>query len=394
VTGSRRIVLLGAMAQMPFAGVAWQVLQYLEGLRRLGHRVTYLEDTGNWPYDPERDTVTDDAAPAARRLRRVLEQAGLAERWAFVNAARGGETWGMQAGAIRRELSSADVLINLSGATVLGEAHLGVPVRIYLETDPVTPQIEIANGRQFTVDLLAAHTHHFTFGERLGLPGCDVPVGDFRYRATRQPVVLDWWSSPARSEPRTRPLRFTTVANWEQSHKDVQWGGEAYTWSKSAEFLKLLELPRSLPEDVVLELALALDDEATIALLERHGWRVVPALPMSRDAQTYRGYVQGSAGEFTVAKDQNVRLRSGWFSDRTATYLAAGRPAVVQDTGFDAVLPTGEGLLSFRTLEDAAAGLEAVAGDYDRHARAAVELAEAHFRAEDVLRRLLYEAGA
>ncbi len=394
MTGSRRIVLLGAMAQMPFAGVAWQVLQYLEGLRRLGHRVTYVEDTGNWPYDPERDTVTDDAAAAVRRLKRVLERAGLVERWAYVNAARGGETWGMEVTALGRELSRADILINLSGATVLSEAHLGVPVRIYLETDPVTPQIEIANGRQFTIEFLAAHTHHFSFGERLGSPGCEVPVGRFSYRPTRQPVVLDWWSPPAGAEPRTRPLRFTTVANWEQSHKDIEWAGETYTWSKSAEFLKLLELPRSLPEGLVLELALALDDEATIALLERHGWRVVAALPLSREPQAYRDYIQGSAGEFSVAKDQNVRLRSGWFSDRTATYLAAGRPAVVQDTGFDAALPTGEGLFSFRTQEDAAAGLQAVASDYERHSRAARELAEAHFRAEDVLGRLLDEAGA
>ena len=184
------------------------------------------------------------------------------------------------------------------------------------------------------------------------------------------------------------------MANWEQSHKDIEWAGETYTWSKSAEFLKLLELPRSLPEGLVLELALALDDEATIALLERHGWRVVAALPLSREPQAYRDYIQGSAGEFSVAKDQNVRLRSGWFSDRTATYLAAGRPAVVQDTGFDAALPTGEGLFSFRTQEDAAAGLQAVASDYERHSRAARELAEAHFRAEDVLGRLLDEAGA
>ncbi|HEU0316281.1 MAG TPA: hypothetical protein VFR49_03060 [Solirubrobacteraceae bacterium] len=391
---TRRIVLLGAMAQMPFAGVAWQVLHYLEGLRRLGHHVTYLEDTGNWPYDPQRDTVTDDAAPAVRRLRRVLEQAGLAERWAYVNAARDGETWGMTSGAVRRELSRADVLINLSGATVLREAHLGVPVRIYLETDPVTPQIEIANGNRFTLDLLAAHTHHFTFGERLGRPGCDVPVGPFRYRPTRQPVVLDWWAPPPGSAPSAGPLRFTTVANWEQGHKDIHWAGEAYTWSKSAEFLKLLELPRSLPDDLVIELALALEDAATIALLERHGWRVVPALALSRAPDAYRGYIQGSTGEFTVAKDQNVRLRSGWFSDRTATYLAAGRPAVVQDTGFDVALPTGEGLFAFRGLEDAAAGLQAVAGDYDRHSRAALDLADAHFRAEDVLRRLLDQAEA
>jgi hypothetical protein len=394
VTGSRRIILLGAMAQMPFAGVAWQVLQYLEGLRRLGHRVTYVEDTGNWPYDPERETVTDDAAPAVRRLKRVLEAAGLAERWAYVNAARAGETWGMEASALAHELSRADILINLSGATVLADAHLGVPVRVYLETDPVTPQIEIANGKQFTIDLLAAHTHHFTFGERLGSPGCDVPVGRFSYRPTRQPVVLDWWSPPAGPEPVKRPLRFTTVASWEQPHKDIEWAGETYTWSKSAEFLKLLELPRHLPGDLVLELALALEDEATIALLERHGWRVVAALPLSREPHAYRSYIQGSAGEFTVAKDQNVRLRSGWFSDRTATYLAAGRPAVVQDTGFDAALPTGEGLFSFRSQEDAAVALQTVASDYERQSRAALELAEAHFRAEDVLQRLLDGVGA
>jgi hypothetical protein len=394
MTSSVRIVLLGAMAQMPFAGVAWQVLQYLEGLRRLGHRVTYVEDTGNWPYDPERETVTDDAAPAVRRLERVLDAAGLAERWAYVNAARDGETWGMEESALASELSHADILINLSGATVLGEAHLGVPVRVYLETDPVTPQIEIANGKQFTIDLLAAHTHHFTFGERLGSPGCDVPVGRFAYRPTRQPVVLDWWSPRAGAEPVRRPLRFTTVASWEQSHKDIEWAGETYTWSKSAEFLKLLELPRQLPQDVVLELALALEDEATIALLERHGWRVVAALPLSREPHAYRSYIQGSAGEFTAAKDQNVRLRSGWFSDRTATYLAAGRPAVVQDTGFDAALPVGDGLFSFRSQEDAAFALQTVASDYERHSRAALELAEAHFRAEDVLRRLLDGVGA
>ena len=395
MTGAgRRIVVLGAMAQMPFAGVAWQVLQYLEGLRRLGHRVTYVEDTGNWPYDPDRETVTDDAAGAVRRLRGVLEQAGLAERWAYVNAAREGETWGMTAAALRRELGTAEVLINLSGATVLGAAHLTVPVRIYLETDPVTPQIEIANGRQFTIDFLNAHTHHFTFGERIGRPGCAVPVGDFTYRPTRQPVVLDWWSTRAASEPAGRPLRFTTVANWEQAHKDIAWAGETYTWSKSSEFLKLLELPRAMPAGVVLELALALDDEATIARLERHGWLIVGALARSRDADAYRDYIHGSAGEFTVAKDQNVRLRSGWFSDRTATYLASGRPAVVQDTGFDAVLPTGAGLFSFRDPEEAAAGLRAVAGDYDRHSRAARELAEDHFRAEDVLGRLLAAAGA
>ena len=388
----RRIVLLGAMAEMPFAGVAWQVLHYLEGLRRLGHDVVYVEDTGNWPYDPERDTVTDEAAGAATRLARLMADAGFAGRWAFVNAARAGEVWGMTHEDMADAMARAEVLINLSGATVLKDAHLDVPVRIYLETDPVTPQLEIASGRQSTIDFLAAHTHHFSFGERLGAPGCEVPVERFAYLPTRQPVVLDWWPAPpAFPAPPPEGLRFTTVSNWEQNHKDIAFDGETYTWSKSAEFLKLLDVPGRA--GVTIELALALDDDATIALLRRSGFGVLHALSLSREPGAYRAFITASGAEFTAAKDQNVRLRSGWFSDRTATYLATGRPAVVQDTGFDVALPVGEGLLAFRTADEAVDALQRVAGDYERHSRAAQALAQEHFRAETVLGALLERAG-
>ncbi len=392
MTEPRRIVLLGAMAEMPFAGVAWQILHYLEGFRRLGHEVSYVEDTGNWPYDPYLDTVTDDASGAARRLGDLMDGFGFADRWAYVNAARDGEVWGMTRARMAQALAHADVLVNLSGATVLKEAHLDVPVRIYLETDPVTPQLEIALGRQATVDFLAAHTHHFSFGERLGTPGCAVPVERFTYRPTRQPVVLDWWPVPAGfPQPPDGGLRFTTVANWEQTHKDIAFAGETYTWSKSAEFLKLLEVPRRAKARV--ELALAVDDAETISLLERSGYGVLPALALSRDPMGYRDFITASGAEFTAAKDQNVRLRSGWFSDRTATYLATGRPAVVQDTGFDHALPTGEGLLAFRTPEEAVAALRDVAADYSRHSRAAHAIAVEHFDSDAVLTRLLVDAG-
>jgi len=392
VAERRRIVVLGAMAEMPYAGVAWQVLHYLEGLRRLGHDVVYVEDTGNWPYDPDLETVTDDASGAVRRLGKLMQTAGFGEGWAFVNAARDGEVWGMTLERMGEAVAGADVIINLSGATVLKEAHLEVPVRIYLETDPVTPQLEIALGRRSTVDFLAAHTHHFSFGERLGLPDCTVPVERFTYLPTRQPVVLDWWPPPACfPRPPSEGLRFTTVASWEQGHKDIEFAGETYTWSKSAEFLKLLEVPHRA--GVAIDLALALDDAPTIALLERSGFGVLPALSLSRDLHTYREFITASGAEFTAAKDQNVRLRSGWFSDRTATYLATGRPAVVQDTGFEAALPTGEGLLSFRTADEAVEGLQRVAADYEHHSRAARAIAAEHFRAETVLERLLGEAG-
>ncbi len=385
----RRIVVLGALADMPFAGVAWQVLHYLEGLRRLGHDVAYLEDTGKWPYDPYLQTVTDDAGGAVRKLGELLDRHGFDGQWAFRNAA-GGELHGMSEPELAATLAAADVLVNLSGVTVLSGRYLEVPIRIYLETDPVGPQIEVAQGRRFTIDLLAAHTHHFTFGERIGTPGCVVPTGRFRYRPTRQPVVLDWWDDGPVAGAGW-PLRCTTIASWEQSFKDIEWDGETYTWSKSVEFAKLLGVPARVR--ATLELALAIDDDVAIARLRRAGFVVRSAQALSDDPDAYRDYIRASGAEFTAAKDQHVRLRSGWFSDRTATYLAAGRPAIVQDTGFDAVLPTGEGLLSFRTPDEAVAALEDVAGAPERHAAAAREVARA-FDAEVVLARLLTEAGA
>src|SRR5262249_7108692 len=150
-------------------------------------------------------------------------------------------------GDVHDLLSRATVLVNLTGATVLREEHLRVPVRIYLESDPVLPQIEIAQSRKFTIDLLAAHTHHFTFGENLGAPDCLVPVGRFNYLPTRQPVILDWWQPGADRPhrlPAAGPHRFTTVGSWQQSGKDVEWNGETYAWSKHHEFLKIIDLPR------------------------------------------------------------------------------------------------------------------------------------------------------
>jgi hypothetical protein len=386
----RRIVVLGALAEMPVAGVAWQVLHYLEGFRRLGHDVCYVEDTGKWPYDPYEETVTDDASGAVRRLGVLLDRFGFDGCWAFRNAATG-DLYGMSAPELASTLVFADVLVNLSGVTVLGERHLDVPIRIYLETDPVTPQIEIAQGRKFTIDMLAAHTHHFTFGERIGTPGCAVPAERFRFGPTRQPVVLDWWATKDEAAPEAGPLRCTTIASWEQSFKDILWNGETYTWSKSVEFEKLLGVPARV--GATLELALAINDDQTVGRLLEAGFLVRSAQALSDDPDAYRSYIQDSGAEFTAAKDQHVRLRSGWFSDRSATYLAAGRPVIVQDTGFDAALPTGEGLLAFRTPDEAVAALEDVAGSRARHAAAAREVAKA-FDAETVLARLLHEAGA
>jgi hypothetical protein len=384
-----RVVVLGIAARTPFAGVAWQALHYVEALRRLGCDVYYVEDTATWAYDPERETLTDDGVYAARYLARLMAWAGLPDRWAYRAGGEGGPVAGLTPVAFAELFAEADALLNVTAATVLREEHRQVPVRAYVETDPVLAQVEIAQGKTFTLDFLAAHTHHFTFGENLGTPRCAIPVERFTYRPTRQPIVRDWW--PAGAGPAAAPPRFTTVASWHQTGKDVEWQGQVYAWSKHRQFLRFVDLPRRT--HVALELMLTRTDDATRALLTGHGWRVGDAVGLSRDIVPYRDYVLGSDAEFTVAKDQYVLPRSGWFSDRSACYLAAGKPVVTQDTGFGDVLPTGRGLFPFQTVDDVLAAFDAIATDPGAHARAAAEIAAEFFDAERVVRRLLDEMG-
>lgn len=389
MTRRATLVVFGMMGRTPFAGVAWQVLHYLEGLRRLGHEVYYIEDTGAWPYDAEQNTITDDCRYTVNYIGQLMTWCGSPDRWAYRSAVDG-TTFGLSESGVTSLLESADALVNLTGATLLRDEHLRIPIRIYLETDPVLPQIEVAQGRKFTLELLDAHTHHFTFGENLGALDCGVPVERYQYQPTRQPIVLEWWWPPSGTQPQP-PARFTTIANWQQAGKDIEWNGETYAWSKHHEFLKFIDLPHRTAQP--FELALACSDTEVLRLLAAHGWRVVDALPLSRDILPYRSYIQNSHGEFTVAKDQNIRLRSGWFSDRSASYLAAGKPVITQNTAFDRILPTGRGLFGFQTTDDVAEALERITSDYASHAIAAREIAEEYFAAERVLGSLLERAG-
>jgi hypothetical protein len=398
-----KIVVMGILGRMPLAGVSWQILQYLEGFRRLGCDCHYIEDTGDWAFNPELETFTYDATHYAKAceyavnyVAQVLSLHSLSDRWAY-RSRIDGRLFGLSEPQVSTVFEEADVLVNLTGSTRLFEEHLRVPVRIYLETDPVVRQIEVATGDRDAIKLLKAHTHWFTYGENLGAPDCGMPATEFDYRPTRPPIVVDWWA-----EGNWRSATFgygyqsvyTTVTNWAQTGRDLKWNGETYRWSKHVEFLKFIDLPRSTPQRIELALLCKTDDDLRdIQFLQSHGWLVRDALAISRDICTYRDYILHSRGEFTVAKDQNIRLRSGWFSDRSACYLAAGRPVVTQDTAFDKVVPIGAGLFSFRTMEDILSAFEAIECDYIRHARAAQELASEYFNAEKVLERLMKDCG-
>ena len=297
--------------------------------------------------------------------------------------------YGVGQTAIGHAFKNAAAVINLHGGTLPRPEHMSGGAFIYLETDPVAPQVELHQDLEVTREFLDLHTAHFTFGENLGAPDCKVPTPpqSYRFHPTRQPVVLDFWQ-----EQSTGPGElFTTVANWRQPERQMTFAGEVYHWSKHHEFLKFLDLPKRTSQE--FELALSSYEERDREMLEARGWRVRPALEFSGNTDAYRQYITRSRGEWTVAKDQNVRLRSGWFSDRAATYLAAGRPVITQETGFSNILPTGSGLFAFSSMEEILEAIAKINGDYARQSKAAAEIAFEYFRAETVLAKLLQQAG-
>jgi hypothetical protein len=385
---SRRIVVLGTLASTPYAGMAWMHMQIAVGLRRLGHDVYYFETTSSWPYDPVRRTRAGDSKYAVPYLARIVESFGLGDRWAYRRSYSDKEWFGLSRARAEELLAHADAVLNVAGATRLAEEGLKRGRLVYVGTDPVYHEIALANGDDDIRTLLEEHDEFITYGENIGRAGCPVPPLPRLRSRTRQPVLLDLWEVG-------RPSRdvFTTVCNWKQVGHDVEYKGETYHWSKHHEFLKFIDLPRRSSRRLELAMDCANVDPDTRALLATNGWRIRDAHRFTADPWPYREYVQASAGEFTVAKDQNVRLRSGWFSERSACYLAAGRPVVTQDTGFGDVLPTGSGLFAFTTTEQILAAFEAINGDYERHSRAARAIAEEYFRAETVLGKVLRDLG-
>jgi hypothetical protein len=330
----------------------------------------------------------DGSRRAADFIAAVCTRFDFHDRWAYHALHADGKLYGMSDTALRDVYASADLLINLHGGTQPLDEHLAGNRLIFVETDPVLTQIELHNNTKETIDLLAPHRTFFTFGEDYGRASCGLPIDRrFHFRATRQPVVIDLW------EPHRRGAGavFTTIGNWRQTFRDITFEGKTYSWSKHEQFRRFMDLPKKTNSP--FELALSTYAEEDRRLLESHGWAVRYAAPLSKDVDAYRRFVAGSRGEFTVAKEQNVHFQTGWFSDRSATYLASGRPVVTQDTGFGEHLPVGAGLFSFRTLDDAAAAIEIINADYDRHSRAAIDIARQCFAHDVVLPKLLEEAG-
>ena len=382
-----RVIVSGLIAQYPIGGVTWDYVQYLLGLVAEGHDVYYLEDSEQWPYDPRERGSGTDARYNADYLARAMARFGMGERWAYrlpEHTLPGGvqrpEVWyGLSPERRREVIETADLLINVSSGIGNPGRYRDIPALVYVDTDPVFTQIRVVQDPQLRAHV-DAHDALFSYGEcRSDL----VPDTGHTWRPMRKPIAVSEWDP-------SRPHRdvFTTVMNW-TSYSDVRWQGCSYG-QKDEEFSKFLDLPSRVAPSV-LELAAGTGRTRRLPAeqLEARGWRLVDPARVCPAVESYRRYIESSLAEWSVAKQGYVLGQSGWFSGRTACYLAAGRPVVVQDTGFAGVLPCGDGLLRFRDVEEAAEAIREVELDWQRHARAAREIAEEYFDARKLVRRLI-----
>ena len=389
---SKKIAVLGFMANCPIAGVIWQHIHYIVGLQRSGHDVYYIEDTSRIPYDPVQQTPTEDYSYAAGILARLSTEFGFEGKWAFSPRYKTpDETAGLSRSTLNTLYAEADALLNICGSHELHDDLLRSERIIYVESDPAVEQIKVDLGAQATAEFLARHCARFTFGENVGRGEFPVPLHGLEWLPTRQPVVTDFWRTPPATAP-TAGSRFTSIANLATGgKKDITWRGETYLWSKLPEFEKYRAAPRRAGEP--FELATSFKDRALGEAFRTEGWQIVSPDEISVDYHAYVEFIRASKGEFTVAKDQYVRLCTGWFSDRSACYLAAGRPVITQETGFTRLYGGTAGLFGFSTMDEVLAAVREINADYPAHSRAAADMAREHFEAETVVKSLLQRAG-
>jgi hypothetical protein len=382
-------IVSGALANKPFnGGEAWVRLSWLLGLRRLGFEVCFVEQLTS------ADCVDLDGGPAefATSANRAHFEAVVAEfgldGQAGLLCDGGRESSGLGLAAIRERAADADLLVNISGHLTIGEILRRPRQRLYLDLDPGFTQAWHAD-RNLDFEV-AAHDHYATVGLNVGKPACPIPDCGVAWIQTLPPVLLDEW--PATAAPAVPP-RFTTVASWRSPYGQLELDGRTMGL-KHHQFRRLIELPERV-EGPEFELALEIHagDDADRLTLEDHGWAIVDPRAVAATPQGFRDYLSASTAEFSVAQGVYVESGSGWFSDRTAAYLATGRPALVQDTSLGAELRPGEGMLTFSTLDEAVAGAERIAADPSGHAGAARRFAEEHLDSDLVIARLLAAIG-
>jgi hypothetical protein len=382
-----RIIVTGLLGQYAFGGVTWDYIQYLLGFRALGHDVWYIEDSGAWPYDPVRRTITEDCSYNVRYLAGMMAEFGFGERWIYRNGADG-TFHGAGESAARELIKNGDLIVNVSSAGWLRDYDFGVKHQMFIDGDPMFCQVGLLDPKNAEYAArVRAHDSHFTFGLNVGAPDCLAPDVGIAWKKTVQPIALDCWPM----QDATSLDRFTTVMNW-ASYAPVEWDGHRYG-QKDLEFDKFKLLPQCTTQPLVMAMGQGVGSKRPTAELRALGWTILEAGDALPDHASYHEFLRSSKAEWSVAKHGYVAARTGWFSCRTACYLALGRPAVVQETGWSKYIPAGTGLLAFSTVQEAVAAIADVNDRYAEHQAAARALAEEFFDAKKVCQDLLVQAG-
>jgi hypothetical protein len=378
-----RIILGSYMVRYPLGGMMSWVLQYLVGFHRLGHDVYFVEKAGyaNSCYDPVRDVMTDDCTHGTATVDALLTRFGLGAKWCFVDFS--GRYHGLAQDQIEAAFNGADIFIDMGTHGAWAAEAAMAQCRVLIDGEPGFTQMKM-EMRLATGEALPDYDHYFTTGQNIGTARSDAPTAGKTWRKIFHPVAVDLFEV---HEPST-DAPFSTVMNW-QSHSPLEFRGRIFG-QKDVEFAKFVDLPQLV--SVPLEIAVSGKDVPR-SRLKAAGWRLHSGHEATISYNSFVDYIQASRGEFGVCKNVFVATRSGWFSDRSAAYLAAGRPVVMQDTGFSEHLPCGEGLFAVNTPEEAAAALNTIAGDYPRHSRAARTIATRHLETSRVLGAFLHELG-
>lgn len=388
-----RIIVGGYIGLYPTGGATWDYLQYPLGLKLLGHDVYYIEDTGQYPIF-QKNEVWDDASSSIEYLKSIMERFDMKDKWAYRDVASG-KCFGMTKEKVLEICESADVFINISYSTYPRDEYMRIPNRFLIDSDPMFTQMQYllqensGSGKSqswTTRQMVESHTHLFSFGENIGSDDCKIPLLNYVWIPTRQPVVLDLWKNTIE----TTLFGFTSIMNWSGRKKiafeNQEWG------QKDVEFEKFKEMPSHVKDidfEMVINKPLNKESLFNLSEYETLGWKLLDPHAVVSDASDYRNFIFNSVAEFGIAKETYVKSNSGWFSCRSACYLAAGKPVVTEETQWSKYIPSGNGLFAFTDIESAVDAIRTVNANLVYHSTRAKEIAHEYFDSNTVLTKML-----
>ena len=389
-----RIIVGGYLGLYPTGGATWDYIQYPLGLKMLGHDVYYIEDTGQYPVFQKEKDAWDDASYCIGYLKDLMENFGMKDKWAYRDIASG-KSYGMSEAKIIDLCKSADVFINISYSTYPRDEYMKIGTRILIDSDPMFTQMQYllqensgsgVSQTWTTKQMVQSHTHLFTFGENIGADDCKIPVLDNIWIPTRQPIVLDFW----KQKNNIASMGFTSIMNWsgrsQLTFENEGWG------QKDVEFEKFKEVPLRLQDvnfEIVINKPLNKESQFNIKEFENLGWKILDPQEFVNNFSDYRNFIFNSTAEFAVAKETYVKSNSGWFSCRSACYLAAGKPVITQETQWSKYIPSGNGLFAFTDVESAIEAIGKVKLDIKQQSIKAREIAHDYFDSNVVLNKML-----